>query len=140
MTRRRGKEAAGGKGTVRPALVLEKSVASDSDLATSRDALNACIQARRQAKINQTKPEDWVTCVRGVMDIAADAQRSDDQRDRIAGGNLYAKAASLLADLERDAYEAADAKGPASMTQININLADPPGGRHEVPGLLDETP
>ncbi len=27
---------------------------------------------------------------------------------------------------------------PKSMTQININLPDPPGGWHEVPGLLDE--
>ena len=29
---------------------------------------------------------------------------------------------------------------PKSMTQININLPDPPGGRHAVPGLLDAEP
>ncbi len=32
------------------------------------------------------------------------------------------------------------AKVPKSMTQVNISLPDPPGGRHEVPGLLDEEP
>ncbi len=35
-----------------------------------------------------------------------------------------------------ESRDAADV--PRSMTQVNINLPDPPGGRHEVPGLLDE--
>ena len=29
---------------------------------------------------------------------------------------------------------------PRSVNQININLPDPPGGRHAVPGLLDDEP
>ena len=73
------------------------------------------------------------------MEMADSVGGSSKPSERIAAGQLYGKAPSLLADLERDAYEAADAKQtPASMTQINIILPDPPGGWHEVPGLLDE--
>ena len=43
----------------------------------------------------------------------------------------------------RDNYQRAGTGAPDGtprLTQVNINLPDPPGGWHEVPGLLDEEP
>ncbi len=145
MSRRRGKEAAERVGELtpnRPTPIVHQVGGQPSDLDCAQTALNGFIRARRLEKINGTAPGDWVAGVKKCMEIGYDVAGCADATPdaKLRAGNLIAKGCDLISGLERDAYEAADAKAPTSMTQININLPNPPGGRHDVPGLLDETP
>ncbi len=45
--------------------------------------------------------------------------------------------------LDRSLGKVVEARGPEQapqVNQVNVYLPDPPGGRHEVPGLLDAEP
>ncbi len=75
-----------------------------------------------------------------LLEVAQDRFRevADKLLDLAAGGERWAVELVLNRCLGKvpDPHGAA----PPAMNQININLPDPPGGRHEVPGLLDAEP